>query len=91
MELNLNSTIKVKLFDKGYQRMADLHNQYIGRIPNWEWRDKEFYEQKADDNGYTSFQFWEFIEKFGPVTGLGSCGYYDISIIINENDLKRRD
>ena len=87
MELNLNSTIKVKLLEKGYQRMADLHNQYIGQIRNWEWRDKEYYENKADENGYTEFQFWHFMECFGEVTSIGMADYYETTVLIRKKDL----
>lgn len=79
---NLNEYIKVKIYDKGYQVLADNHNKYLGVIKNWEKRDAEYYKLKADENGYTRFQAWNFIEEFGSVTRLGMNGYYSTEIQI---------
>jgi hypothetical protein len=87
-EFNLNSNIYVRLKIEGYQRMADLHNEFLGRIKNWEKRDAQYYERQADHNGYTKFQAWSFIQDFGPVTGLAMNQIYYTTILIDENDLK---
>ena len=84
---NLNKNIRVKLLDKGYQRLADLHNEFIGRVPNWQKRDAEFYKQQADQDGYTSFQAWTFMDYFGEVTTIGMHGYYRTEILIAANDI----
>lgn len=84
---NLNQNIRVKLLDKGYQRLADLHNEFIGRIPNWQKRDVEYYKQQADQDGYTSFQAWTFMEYFGEVTRIGMHGYYSTEILIAAKDI----
>lgn len=73
---------------KGYQRLADIHNSYLDRIPNWEKRDAEYYERQADHNGYSKFQAWSFMEYFGPVTSLGFDQLYYTTILIDDKDLE---
>lgn len=77
---NLNSTIKVKLLERGYERLAELHNQYLGSLPNWEKRNAEYYQLKADNEGYTNFQAWNFMEYFGEVTHVDMPGFYELDI-----------
>ena len=64
IEFNLNHTILVKIKDAGYQHMADDHNSYIGTITNWERLDAKYFKDMADENGYTLFQAWGFMELF---------------------------
>lgn len=85
---NLNQHIKVKLTPLGYYRLAELHNEFIGRIPHWERRDWKYYEEHADKDGYTEFRMWDFMNKFGDVTTLGGPDYFDVKIIIEEQTLE---
>ena len=85
---NLNHNVRVKLTELGYQRLADLHNSYIGQIPKWEERKSEDYRSQADEDGYTRFQMWSFMDKFGDVTGLCKPSYYDLEILIDTKDIK---
>jgi hypothetical protein len=83
---NLNQDIRVKLNELGYQRMADLHNEYVGIITKWEKRDANFFRRKADSKGYTKFHMWEFMQNFGVVTGMGMDIYYDVTILIDDTE-----
>ena len=85
---NVNQNIRVKLNDLGYQRLADLHNEYIGIIPKWEKRDAEYYKEQADKDGYTRFQLWNFMEYFGEVTGMCKPNYYDLTFLIDTEDIE---
>jgi hypothetical protein len=78
VEFNLNNEIYVKLDDKGYQLLADEHNKYFPESK----RTADYYREKADINGYTTFQAWDFISKFGKVTTLSKSDYYNIIIKI---------
>lgn len=84
---NVNRDIRVRLTDLGYQRLADLHNEYIGKIPKWEERDAIYYKKKADKDGYTTFQMWTFMECYGEVTQIGYSMYYETEILIDCNDI----
>lgn len=63
---NVNDHVKVRLTDLGYQYLADEHNEYIGFINEWEFRTPDYYKEIASkDNGYTTFQMWDFMQRFG--------------------------
>lgn len=85
---NLNFTIKVKLKDTGYQILADRHNEYINVIKEWDKRDKEYYKNLADEDGYTKFQIWSFMKTFGSVTGIGFNQVCETNIKIESSDLR---
>jgi hypothetical protein len=84
MKFNVNDIVKVKLKQEGYQRLADIHNSFVGRVPTWEVRDWRYYKKKADADGYTSFQLWSFMQDFGPIVALGMETPFEAEIIINE-------
>ena len=67
IRINLNEPIKVKLTDWGkeiYYHQYDRTNQIAGR----EICKPKF--PKEDENGYTEFQLWRFIELYGEHMGM---------------------
>ena len=67
IRINLNESVKVKLTDWGkeiYYHQYDRTNQIAGR----EICKPEF--PKEDENGYTEFQLWCFIELYGIHIGM---------------------
>ncbi len=44
LPFSLNDYVKVQLNEKGYQLLVNQHNQYCGKIKNWEMRDVEYYK-----------------------------------------------
>ena len=67
IRINLNEAIKVKLTDRGkeiYYHQYDRINQVAGR----EICKPKF--PKEDENGYTEFQLWVFIELYGEHIGI---------------------
>ena len=67
MLLNLNDNIKVKLTDLGkdiYYHQYDRTNKFVGK----EICKPSF--PKEDENGYTEFQLWCFMELYGPNMGM---------------------
>lgn len=67
MRLNLNDNIRVKLTDLGkdiYYHQYDRLNNAFGRQickPSM---------PKVDEDGYTTFQLWEFMELYGAHIGM---------------------
>ena len=63
-KINLNAFIKVKLTEYGkdiYLHRVDEVNTYVGKIvckPEL---------PKVDENGYTEFQLWEFLNLYGSI------------------------
>ena len=67
IRINLNEPIKVKLTDWGkeiYYHQYDRTNQIVGR----EICKPKF--PKEDENGYTEFQLWCFMELYGEHMGM---------------------
>lgn len=67
IRINLNETVKVRLTDLGkeiyYHRFDDLNNKQ-GRTtlkPTF---------PKVDENGYSTFQLWQFMELYGEHIGI---------------------
>lgn len=86
IDFNLNHDIKVKLTDKGYQKLADLNNEFLGIAPNGRRTNAEYYKNLADKDGYLTFQAWEFMKYFGTVTGMNHPDYFDYNIILYTRD-----
>lgn len=84
--LNLNSFIKVKFNDKGFQVLSDHHNKMCGMIKGWVKRDAEYFKNKCDVNGY-NIQLWEFMHIFGSLTSQAQEQLFDMNIKISENDI----
>ena len=67
MRLNLNDNIKVKLTEHGkdiYYHQYDRTNAFLGRElckPSY---------PKIDEDGYTTFQLWHFMELYGVHMGM---------------------
>lgn len=67
IRINLNDWIKVKLTDFGkeiYAHQYDRINRMLGE-KNWELKYPE-----EDENGYTEFQLWEFMELYSKWMGM---------------------
>ena len=83
IKINLNETVKVKLTDLGkdifYHRFDDL-NKYYGR----QIAKPRFPE--CDDEGYTKFQLWEFMELYGEHMGMCEPNVIEPLEIIYEGD-----
>lgn len=88
LEFNLNDTIWVKLYDPGYETLAAQHNILADFFPALERRTAEHYKKKANEDGYTQFQMWYFMECFGNALGGGVCRQFSLNILIDPNSLK---
>lgn len=67
MKINLNESVKVKLTDLGkeiFYHQYDRINQIAGREIC-----KPMFPKK-DENGYTEFQLWYFIQLYGKYIGM---------------------
>ncbi len=84
-EFNLNSWIRVRLNERGYQRLKDANNAIYGGLEDAP--SITTYKARADKDGYSKFQAWEFMEKFGPVTSIGMAQHFETGILIESKDL----
>lgn len=87
-KINLNSTVKVKLNDRGkdiyYHRFDDL-NRFIksrGAKP----LDPRY--PVVDEDGFSEFQLWSFMHLYGEYMMVGAPNITeDLNIYINDEDL----
>lgn len=81
IRINLNEPIKVKLTDLGrdiYYHRFDKFNERMGKEiikPSY---------PKVDENGYTEFQLWLFINIYGPYMDMGKPNVIEPLEIIYE-------
>jgi len=92
IKFNINNVVLVKLADLGYQRLADLWNNFLLENPQAAQtlggvRSAQYYKDAADENGYTRFQAWDFMAKFGQVLYMGGPQYFDMNILIYKKHL----
>lgn len=66
---NINNWVKVKLTEEGLDLLEQSHYdlyESIGKPP------REWVKPVVDENGYSKFQMWDLMNKFGKYTTLGS-------------------
>jgi hypothetical protein len=83
IKINLNETVKVKLTDLGkdiyYHQFDDLNECYGRQIVKPRF-------PKCDDEGYTKFQLWEFMELYGEHMGMCKPNVIEPLEIVYEGD-----
>lgn len=88
-KFNLNDKVKVKLTPLGvdifYHQFDDLNKTIITRG----CKPLKNNMPQIDENGYTEFQLWRFIELYGNYIGIAKENVIsDLSIYIDEKDLE---
>ena len=81
-KFNINHGVKVKLNELGYHKLMTKRNEILNIIPNSKKLELETIKLEADENGYTRFQLWDFMDVFGSVSGIDFPIYYDGNILI---------
>ena len=80
IKFNINHYVKAKLTEHGYSVWVDNHNKYSAKPLNTESIIK--LRNRADKEGYTSFQMHEFMNLFGEKLSTGGKLCFDTNIII---------
>lgn len=85
MIFNINNYVKVKLTDLGKETLLRDNNEF------WIKHNKpEFIENfalpKEDIMGYSTFQLWSLMSKFGPYLGNGRPLMFETEIIIEDKE-----
>lgn len=79
---NVNSFIRVRLTDKGVEILRRRHQTLWEMVYAHSSREIPPFRLDTDDEGWTRFQMWDFIQVFGPVTGMGVQESYSTNIQI---------
>lgn len=88
-KLNLNNIIRVKLTDLG----KDIHYHQFDDLNEWitnrGGKPLERIYPKVDDEGYSEFQLWKFMNLYGVHIANGFPNVVEpLNIYINDNDLE---
>lgn len=82
MKFNINDTIKIKLNEKGKQILQKEYGELNAKLPaGCKWK---FELPKEDENGYSSWQLWSVMGRFGPHIYLGCEVPFDAEILLDE-------
>lgn len=67
MEFNINGKVRVKLTDFGISLLKDQHESLKDSLP----KIGDFKPPKTDDRGFSEWQLWELMSRFGSEISLG--------------------
>lgn len=81
LPININDSVKIKLNEAGYKHMVKYHKA-IALFENTKDRyNIEYFKAKANKEGYTEFQLWDFMQIFGSHTCMGMDLLFDAYIL----------
>lgn len=83
-QVNLNEYVKVKLTDHGINILKKERNELNKRMAERGFTGFGEYEPKTDENGYTSFQMWDLMQRLGPYVSIGNRMPFEPEIIITK-------
>ncbi|OMD20672.1 hypothetical protein BJP48_30930 [Paenibacillus odorifer] len=89
--MNFNQSVKVKLTDFGEQILRNRHEEWNLHYLERGAKDIGPYVSKADSEGYTSFQIWELIQKFGPYMSLAKPESFKGEMIFLKGEPEREE
>ena len=72
------------MHEEGIKILKDRHDELNDRIVSRGGKGFGEYEPSIDEDGYISFQMWNFMEIFGNHINFGYKPPFDLDIIIDE-------
>jgi len=92
-KFNINDTVKVKLTDYGKECLRKDYDDFLERgrrlVEDKEYVPFEFRLPEEDKEGYSEWQLWVLMEKFGRHTGWGFADLpFETTILLKECDLR---
>jgi hypothetical protein len=85
---NINWDIKVKLNDAGRTHLYSFYSTVFRESDNYkQFMQSSLDTHKADAQGYSRFQLWEFMQIFGPSIYMSRPSLFDLTIILLPGDL----
>jgi hypothetical protein len=88
LKFNMNNSVKVKLNDIGHAELKRQHDELYSELKI----DKEYIKRPTDNDGYSSFQMHDLMNRFGHMMIMGhQTPFETLSIKISEVLLKPVD
>lgn len=75
-EFNINDYVSVKLNDAGREILRQDHEAFRRMVPNT----RAFVPPEEDEDGFSRFQLWDLMHKFGPHISLGRIPPFETTI-----------
>ncbi|MGG3307336.1 hypothetical protein ABER23_07905 [Paenibacillus lautus] len=82
-QVNLNEYVKVKLTDHGISILKKERAELNKRFAERGLTGFGEYEPKVDEDGYTSFQLWDLMQRLGPHISIGCQLPFETNVILN--------
>lgn len=86
MKFNINNIVRIKLTRRGEEILRKQFNELAARYPA---SFGEYVLPKKDSRGFTEFQMWEVMNKFGQDTFNGSDLAFETTIEIPDEYLEK--
>lgn len=75
-KINLNNYVYVKLTEKGFRVHEVKEKEYYNR--------DDYRPPEVDENGYSKFQLWDFMNIFGDHTWMGAPPCFEMAVEIED-------
>jgi len=89
LRFNLNDHVKVKLNDAGVKLWRQEYEKYLSEEFKKDNYFERYYKQRTDDEGYTEFALWDFMNIFGPHFSMGFNQPTDVNIYLPKLKLQK--
>lgn len=80
MQININDYVKVKLTDRGREILKTQHEDLRKQCPFL----SEEPSYKTDEDGWSQFQMWDLMVKFGPYIFMGCDLPFETTVEFSE-------
>lgn len=84
IKFNLNQIIKVRLKKEGIEVLKNQHEEFYQKYKQLKPLP---FTLNIDNEGYTSFQMWDFMQKFGEYMTLGFDKPFHLDVIICDGEV----
>jgi|TARA_R110000822_G_scaffold236671_3_gene367259 hypothetical protein len=82
LEFNINHYVHVKLTKAGHKELKRQHIELLHHLPQ-SLKD-EYAPPKEDDEGFTKWQLWSLMNRFGHMLRMGGKAPFDTIIKIED-------
>lgn len=86
-KVNINEEVKVKLTPFGIQVLKEQRDELNERIIGRGGKAIKDYAPSVDKDGYTKFQLWDLMNRFGDLMHLGSQIPFETTIIMMNGEV----
>lgn len=87
-KININCSVFVKLTEKGFIHWQTKENEIFERMELYK-NPLEYYQKKADNNGFVKFQIWHFMQIFGNSIKILDNTIFSTDIYFYEKELEQ--